>query len=58
MLPSAYPQRGGAYTRALKSEVTIPAIPVGGGAVDTNDWCIIHMQQSHGFSRQGPCKAW
>ena len=30
------------YTRALKSEKSLsPPIPVGGGAVDTNDWCII-----------------
>ena len=33
--------QGGAYTRALKSENSLsPPIPVGGGAVDTNDWCI------------------
>ena len=39
LLPSACPHR--AYTRALKIEksLTLP-IPVGGGAVDTNDWCI------------------
>ena len=29
--------QAGAYTR----EVIIPAIPVGGKAVVTNDWCII-----------------
>ena len=30
-----------AYTRALKSEKALsPPIPVGGGAMDTNDWCI------------------
>ena len=34
---------GGAYTRALKSEESLsPPIPVGGGAVDINDWCIKH----------------
>ena len=34
---------GGAYTRALKSKKSLsPPIPVGGGAVDTNDWCIRH----------------
>ena len=33
--------QGGAYTRALKSEKSLSLpIPVGGGAVDTNDWCI------------------
>ena len=32
---------GGAYTRALKNEKSLSLpIPVGGGAVDTNDWCI------------------
>ena len=32
---------GRAYTRALKSEKALsPPITVGGGAVDTNDWCI------------------
>ena len=31
----------GAYIRALKNEGSLsPPIPVGGGAVDTNDWCI------------------
>ena len=36
--------QGGAYTRALKSEKSLSLpIPVGGGAVDTNDWCIIHL---------------
>ena len=34
--------QGGAFTRALKSENSLsPPTPVGGGAVDTNDWCII-----------------
>ena len=34
--------QGRAYTRALKSEKSLsPPIPVGGGAVDTNYWCII-----------------
>ena len=29
------------HTRALKSEKSLsPPIPVGGGTVDTNDWCI------------------
>ena len=33
--------QGGAYIRALKSEGSLsPPIPVGGGAVDTNDSCI------------------
>ena len=33
--------QGGAYTRALKSEKSLsPPIPVGWGAVDTNDWYI------------------
>ena len=32
--------QGGAYTRALESENHYPPIPVGGGAVDTNDWRI------------------
>ena len=33
--------QGMAYTRALKSEKSLsPPIPVGWGAVDTNDWCI------------------
>ena len=33
--------QGMAYTRALKSEKSLStSIPVGGGAVDTNDWCI------------------
>ena len=33
--------QGGAYIRALKSEKSLsPPIPVGGGAVDTNDSCI------------------
>ena len=33
------PPEGGAYTRALESENHYPR-SVGGGAVDTNDWCI------------------
>ena len=34
--------QGGPHTRALKSEMSLSQpIPVGGGAVDTNDWCII-----------------
>ena len=41
-------QEGGVYTRALKSEGSLsPPIPVGGGAVDTNDWCIRIAVQSH-----------
>ena len=37
---SSFPQDS-AYTRALKSETSLsPPIPVGGGGVDTNDWCI------------------
>ena len=33
--------QGRAYTRALKSEKSLSLpIPIGGGAVDTNDWCI------------------
>ena len=33
--------KGRAYTRALKIEKSLsPPIPVGGGAVSTNDWCI------------------
>ena len=33
--------QGGAYTRARESENSLsPPIPVGGGAVDTIDWCI------------------
>ena len=36
--------QGGSYTRALESEGSLsPPIPVGGGAVDTNDWCIIYI---------------
>ena len=35
--------QGWAYTRALKSEKSLSLpIPVGGGAVDTNDWYIIY----------------
>ena len=34
--------QGGAYTMALKNKKSLsPPIPVGGGAVDTNDWSII-----------------
>ena len=34
--------QGGAYTRALKVEKSLSSpIPVGGGVVDTNDWCIM-----------------
>ena len=37
LLPSA-------YTRALKNEKSLsPPIPVGEGALDTNDWCIIFV---------------
>ena len=33
--------QSGAYTRALKNEKSLsPSNPIGGGAVDTNDWCI------------------
>ena len=48
MLPSACPHRAG-LTRALKSEKSLSLpIPVGGGggAVDTNDWCIITVGQA------------
>ena len=35
--------QGRAYTRALKNEKSLsPPILVGGEAVDTNDWCIMH----------------
>ena len=38
----SFSPQGGAYTRALKSEESLsPPIPIGAGAVDTNDWCII-----------------
>ena len=38
---SVSPQ-GGAHTRALKIEkLSAPLYPVGGGAMVTNDWCII-----------------
>ena len=41
--------QGTAYTRALKSEKTLsPPIPVVGGAVDTNDWCIISQPSPGG----------
>ena len=44
----------GAYTRALKSEKSLsPPIPVGGEAVDTNDWCIIFPQHSPCFYEAG-----
>ena len=39
----------GAYTRALKNEKTLsPPLPVGGGAVDTNDWCITLKEKRGG----------
>ena len=42
--------QGGAYTRALKSEKLLsPPIPVGGGSVDTNYWCI-NEWQNHAWS--------
>ena len=41
-----FPQ-GGAYTRARKSEESLSQpIPVGGGAVDTYDWCIICIDRT------------
>ena len=40
LLSSAFTHRA-AYKRALESENPLsPPIPIGGGAVDTNDWCI------------------
>ena len=40
--------QGRAYTRALKSEGSLsPPIPVGGGAVDTNDGCIRPIYLTH-----------
>ena len=39
--------QGRAYTRALKIEGSLsPPIPVGGGAVDTNDWFISRVDNS------------
>ena len=41
-LTSSLPPWGGAHSRALKAEKSrSPPFPVGGGAVVTNDWCII-----------------
>ena len=42
VLTSSLPPGCGAYSRALKAEMSYsPPFPVGGGAVVTNDWCII-----------------
>ena len=40
LLPSACPQRAGLIPGLWKVKIIIPTHPVGGGAVDTNDWCI------------------
>ena len=40
LLPSACSHRAGLIPGLWKVKIIIPPIPVGGGAVDTNDWCI------------------
>ena len=46
LLPSACPHKAGLIPGLWKVKIIIPPIPVGGGAVDTNDWCINYTYRS------------
>ena len=50
---SQYTPQCWAFSRALKTEKLIgPLFPGPRGAVDTNEWCIIHKQTLKGFQLQ------